>query len=739
MHTEKLISEYERLINDKNRPNSALEAKANYVFVKLLLGQDANVLFEELSSIITESQGVLDFSLDTISKIIMELAPQVEESNSFDKLFETIVAMTNNRKQEIISAKLLLTRGQQLVNQKPFKAVRYIGRAVFSLYKEESKEDFLLALFLIGHACENLDLLWASRGFYFNAFYIGFIDYMKYGRLSPVLVVSFTSMKMVELRLGRIPQLLAWHKMDNISCCLLFSVGYDTSKINKTENNMDLFDTILGMLFLRVPFEQLPKLSLLPDLLDKYQLYMASIALKYTLGYIDKSFFVGRNSNEIHQFMKDWYNQPAKDQITNVSTLGLHNIELLQSKILGCNIIIEADQKFPCIELSESILAALESFLATAPIDQIISVTPKVHIFVKYVASEKFKISYNKVGSQKYNIICSDFHKEEFCHAQHLTKRFILDFIVKLMAYILIFKDSKTQIKKMIEEDNVFARSLDFTGSIFLTEDLFGKNSMILMNFTSMDDTDYTLKRNIPVQFQDNLHSNDADTVKFNKLTWHAFSPGTFDPENIRHKNMEVVSMINLSLWNKARWQGVIFVRSRERYEGIPILSPIFTNKDAGISIFKEWISMFGKVDEKNIITVGLIKGINKNNLSHYKMIFGANLDVLMSGDNKYITTANRFQRMTPNNDDNFKNFEDIVLKRGKQYYLMPSYMNPKDNRPELAVDYAILKNDIEIKNAWEIGPESWLSAAITPDDDSFIPDHVTKAPITEVITQQKK
>ena len=101
MHTEKLISEYERLINDKNRPNSALEAKANYVFVKLLLGQDANVLFEELSSIITESQGVLDFSLDTISKIIMELAPQVEESNSFDKLFETIVAMTNNRKQEI--------------------------------------------------------------------------------------------------------------------------------------------------------------------------------------------------------------------------------------------------------------------------------------------------------------------------------------------------------------------------------------------------------------------------------------------------------------------------------------------------------------------------------------------------------------------------------------------------------------------------------------------------------------
>ncbi|WP_371367787.1 hypothetical protein SRRS_15980 [Sporomusa rhizae] len=739
IHTEKLISEYERLINDKNRPNSALEARANYIFVKLLLGQDSNKLLEELASIITESHGVLDFSLDTISRIIMEIAPRMEESPGFDKLFETIVAMTNNRKQEIVSAKLLLTRGKQLVNKKPFSTVRYIGKALFSLYKEESKEDFLLALFLMGHACEKLDLLWASRGFYFNAFYISFIDYMKYGHLSPVLVASSTSMKMVELMLGRIPQLLAWHKMDDISCQLLSAVGYDTNKINKTENNLDLFDTILGMLFLRVPFDQLPRLSLLPDSLDKYQLYMASSALKYALGYIDKDIFAEHDNDEINQFMKDWYNQPAKDQIANVPIIGLNNIELLQSKILGCNIIIEADRKFPCIELSESILAALESFFATAPIDKIISVTPKVNIVVKYAASEKFKISYNKVDGQKYDIICSDFNKEEFYHAQNITKKFILGFIANLIAHILIFKDVKTQLEEMVENDNIFDRSLDFTGSVFLTEDLFGKDSMTLMDFASVDDTDYTLKRNTPLQLEDNTHSNDVDKVKFHKMTRQAPPPGVFDPENIRHKNMEVVSIINLSLWDKAKWKGIIFAMSPRHYEEPPILSPLFTDKDAGISIFKEWISMFGKVDEKNIITVGLIKGINKNNLSHYTVAFGANLDVLMPASSKYITTANRFHKMTPNNDINFKNFEDIILRRGKQYYLMPSYMNTKSNRPELAFDYAILKNDIEIRNAWEVDIESWLSLAITPDDDPFIPPNVTKAPITEVINLKNR
>lgn len=738
IHTEKLISEYERLSNDKNRPNSALEARANYIFVKLLLGQDSNKLLEELTSIITESDGVLDFSLDTISRIIMETAPKMEESPAFDKLFETIVAMTNNRKQEIVSANLLLTRGKQLIDKKPFSAVRYIGRSLFSLYKEESKEEFLLALFLMGYACEKLELLWAARGFYFNAFYISFIDYMKYGHLNPVLVASSTSIKMVELMLGRIPQLLAWHKMDYISCQLLSSVGYDINKINKTENNLDLFDVILGMLFLRVPFDQLSRLSLLPDALDKYQLYMASSALKYALGYIDKDTFGEQDNNEINQFMKKWYNQPAKDQIVNVPTIGLNN-EVLQSKILGCNLIIEAERRFPCIELSESILAALESFFATAPIDKIISVTPKVNIVVKYVVSEKFEISYNQVDDTKYDIICSDFNKEEFYHAQNITKKFILGFIGNLIAHISIFEDAKTQLEEMAKNDNIFDRSLNFTGSIFLTEDLFGKNFITLMDFMSVDDTNYTLKRDTPLQLEDNAHSNDVYKVKFHKMTRQAPPPGVFDPENIRHKNMEVVSIINLSLWDKAKWKGILFAMSPGHYEAPPILSPLFTDKDAGISIFKEWISMVGKVDEKNIITVGLIKGTNKNNLSHYTVVFGANLDVLMPSGSKYVTTANRFHKMTPNTNVNFKNFENLILNRGKRYYLIPSYINKKSNQPELAFDYAILKNDIEIRNAWEIGIESWLSLAITPDDQPFIPPHVTNAPITEVINLKKR
>ncbi|HOV27940.1 MAG TPA: hypothetical protein PK566_16480 [Pseudobacteroides sp.] len=743
LHTETLISEYKRFIDDKNRPNAAIEAKANFVFVKLILGYDQKELLDELTEIINECDGVLDFSLDTISKMIMGIAPTIKESSNFDTLFETLVSVSSNRKQESVAAQMLLNRGKQLIDNKPYSAIRYLGRALLKLYKEESKKELLAALFLIGYACEKAALLWAARGFYLNAFFISLTDYMKYGNLNPILVGCSESIKMLELKMGRIPQTMEWFKLDNIVKGLLSSIGYDAEKLQKI-NNIELYDAILGMLFFRTPLDDLQKLTLMPDVLDRNGLHMAAIALKYALGHLDEEIQKVYNHDEsaIDNFMSLWYNQPAKEQIPDAPILGLNNVEYLKSKILGCYIIVESDLKFPCIELSESILAAIESFLATGTIDKMMSFTPKVNIKVKYVPTAEFKICYQKEdvdGKPQFTISCSDFPQSDFREAQSITKGFILRFLAEIIPYIVVFKDAKEQLESMSKDDLVLHRALDFTGSIFVVADLFGKDAISINNWISSDEKEYPLKRSSSLEIKAVTEKADSEKGESYKIKRGLPDSEVFNPEAISHKDIDIISVINIPLWDKAKWKGMMFALSLDYRP--PILAPVFTDINAGIAIFKEWISLVGKADEKDIIRVGLIKGINKNFPHHYKAIFTANTNVLLpSGKAKYISIPSRFRTMEAENNKNLTGFENVikVINAEWKYYLVPAYINPNTKQPELLYNYSILKKTIEIKNCWEIGEDNWLAFAITPDDDPIIPPFVSEAPISKVMRRVK-
>lgn len=241
--TEILVNEYERLINDQNRPDTALEARTNFIFVNLFLDSDINKAFKDLNQVMEDCDNNIDFSFETISAILTEIALEMQDSTTFDELFEKVVSMAGIREQEIVSSLMLFKRGQQLIESKPYSAIKYLGRALLSLYKDETKGEFYLTLYMLAYAHEKAGLLWAAR-----------------------------------------------------------------------------------------------------------------------------------------------------EQIPDTPSLGFCNIERIDSKILGCKIIIDADNKFPCVELGESILAALESFLATGISDRIISFTPVINLKIKFAKNDVFSI-----------------------------------------------------------------------------------------------------------------------------------------------------------------------------------------------------------------------------------------------------------------------------------------------------------------------------------------------------------
>lgn len=728
--TEVLISEYERLINDPNRPNTALEARANFIFVKLFLEFDLDRASKELQKVMDDCNKNLDFSFETISAILTEMAPTMQDSPAFDELFEKVVSMAGVRKQETVSSLMLFKRGQQLIESKPYSAIKYLGRALLSLYKDETKNEFLLTLYMLAHAHEKADLLWAARGFYYNAFYLAFIDYMKYGELNPVLAACSGSIRMLEIAQGRVFQAIKWNDLDAISKRLLSSIGYDTSKLQKV-GSVDLFDSILGMLFFRTPFEDLPKLIKLPDVLDNHGLHLSSIALKYALGHVDEEIqkAYDNNSDMIDDFMAKWYNQPAKEQIPDTPCLGFNDIETISSKILGCKVTIDAERKFPCIELAESILAALESFLATGISDRIMSLTPVFNLKIKFVESDTFSIcrKIESIDDIKCHVIyCSDFGKDEFRKAQNEAKEFISELIAELIAHIAVFEDTEL-LEVWARDDRVFDRALGFNNSIFITEDLLGKDQNSIEALLSGDEVEYILKREEPINIKCDSVEDSESTIKEMKYK---------DGELVGHKDIEINSIINKELWDKAMWKGMVFGFAPG---SLPILAPVFTNIDAGKAIFAEWRKMVGKEDEKDLIKIGLIKKINEDNPLFYKGIFTSNLDMLPKANKaRYITTVSRFQRMEPTDNSNLLMFENIVksVPYNWKYLIAPSYLNSKTGQPEMLFEYAILKNNVIIKEAWEVGENDWLSFAFTPDDKPIIPPHVKKAPVVNVMNR---
>jgi len=81
----------------------------------------------------------------------------------YSQLFETIVETTHKRTGEIAAARMLLRRGaQQLDADRPYEAIRTLGRALGRLYKHESREDLVRALYLCGNAYDRVGLLWCG-------------------------------------------------------------------------------------------------------------------------------------------------------------------------------------------------------------------------------------------------------------------------------------------------------------------------------------------------------------------------------------------------------------------------------------------------------------------------------------------------------------------------------------------------------------------------------------------------
>lgn len=736
-HTEQLKEKYKYFVSDPSKPNTVIEAKAAYQMIRFFLGDKPDDIVDDMIQIVEDSQGHLDLDLYPLSQAIQRL-PIFEEAKHYNELFERMVSIMSQQKQESEAALMLAKRGHTLKERKPCEALSYFSRALMGLYNESSKYHLITVIMEMGDVFQKIGLLWAARNFYYYDFCLCLNQYMKFGETHPVLFLSAHSLKYVELKLGHVLYATSFNALENISVQLY------PEEIKKDELT-DNFDYILAIQIFRTKYEVEKCLGQLPAYLESEGLVFSSAAIQYELGYYDERILseLDGNIEAFDDLIEKWKDQPASEQLNHLPWYGIEDNCTMKTSLLGCSIELNCTKPYEHgeIEIGATILATIESFFGTGVANELISLVGNIKIELHYDSKSKILINGEILG-EKPNVILVTFRSydsKDIISAQKEFSDFMTKLIGMIIAIMFPYRNELKKIEAMIKNDAALERSQTFSNSVFYGMETLGKTTFCFSsimcdfeeikmkrseksNITSMEDKEEII---FPIE---------AEKIKRDEL------PDGVDFKNISNADINTSSIINIPLWNVCGWKGVLFLASPV-HQFPPILSFAFT-KDTCRSIFEDWINDFGYNDRQNKIGIRIIKGIDKNHPYWYRVIIGQ-LSFSHKEKNapQIIAMPVRFHTMEPNNDTNLKMFEQ-ELQVVKSFSICPSYFYDISAQPQIFKDLMIRKNieSIIICNAYEVPETDWLmEAGILPTDIPIIPEGMEEAPILSIIDRKKR
>jgi hypothetical protein len=205
------------------------------------------------------------------------------------------------------------------------------------------------------------------------------------------------------------------------------------------------------------------------------------------------------------------------------------------------------------------------------------------------------------------------------------------------------------------------------------------------------------------------------------------------DLDKVRHNEIKTRSIIDVPLWDKAKWKGFGFLFHPQEGLGIIIA---YENADAGIKIFDKWINKFGREDKLNLIRISIIKGVDESNPYWYRVHISTNLEIKNSlQPNSFFTVASRIHEMNANSPENLNNLIGL-FKSLKEYTLYPAKISHSGNEIKPFFSKGILKTTLIIKEAWEIGENDLDRVVIKENDRPIIPEGNIDAPILKILNR---
>lgn len=207
---------------------------------------------------------------------------------------------------------------------------------------------------------------------------------------------------------------------------------------------------------------------------------------------------------------------------------------------------------------------------------------------------------------------------------------------------------------------------------------------------------------------------------------------------NFKHSERKVFSLIDIPVWDKAKWSGTFFMVYPEG-QFPPCIGLMFKNEEAARQIFNQWRSKLSDKDIKEEISINIITGVDKNFPPHYRIRVGTNINAYESRSEKgQFMTVSRIQTMTPDTHENLSRFLN-AYKSFNMFCLIPAVYIPGSNEPKVIRDLFIFKKTLTVKPAWQIGENDEDSCVLQSDDDPIIPEGETDPPVLKALLRRRK
>ena len=730
--TVALKSALEALAVQTNRPNNALHAEAMLLMVRVSekgvehRDDPLKEIWVSFTDIIGRAEGLGTFPFTSIADALTQIGEFIADSDEFDTLFEAITDALASRSGEGEAARKNVQRAyQKLAKGSPCEAIRWFGRAVSLLVKEEYEDDLIDALLGASFAFEEVGLPWAARNYTLAAVSQELSDFKRHGSIGALRASVLSRYFDTELNLGRVPQILSAHELELI-------VRNAQARTDGQRRRLDQMQTAhmmqIASLLLLTPVAELGDIAQLPDALERLALPMSRTALLYLMGNEDILRAEGwipeqETPKGVDTFMQDLRESGVKADYL-VPDFALGETVTLSSNVLGCRIELACTNNLVSIGIGEAVLGSLEALLATSLDHRIV---PQVdHLQLRVMPSEDVGLSPvltfsdvegEPVGTITHRLVMEYKTKEDVLS----FPRWMRDAILRIFLRFAAPLDVESWGAALFEDERALDRSLTFSDVPLMLGDLHGDRTQLsLADWKDPADRTYEVKR---TEAWPPASAPDATKSIGNTKRGEGLAPKELrDAAKGKHSKTRWISPIDTQKWDKAKWDGTLFMGFPPGSDmRPPMLGLVYKNLSAAKDIFRSWRKRYGDDDIKNDLKITIVRGISRDRPAAYAAMVSQNPDNVPLSEENVIGFLSRIQRMYPNSTQNLDQFLADYALHGR-YVLIPAHLPNRQSSPKPVFDLPIGKHNLTVINAWEIPANDMTAAVLDLDEPPFIP-----------------
>lgn len=736
-----LIAALEAIASDPVRVNNALQARTDLALVNITLAfrqmdlERVESGWQDLSQIIDESITLGAYPIEQLYDVLAELG-EFDCSSAFDELFEKIVGVMRLRRSDGEAGKAYNQRAiHKLQMEKPYDAIRLFGLAEELLAKEEYQEQLLVALIGGSYAYERAGLLWAARTKALAAVERSLSAFNEIGRLPWAAIGSMKRLVWIELQLGRIPYLLNEIALTD---AVASHVNLSDAQRQPYDEERQTQEAVLGIHFLNLPTQCLQNVTRLPDALEQLGLPLARMALMFVLGQEqtlrDEGYIpVEEDADGVRRFFESWRMQPAADDIPPQPTLIDGKTSILRSTILGTEFVVEVSNDAISFWVAESLLGALEAFLATSNEELVVPYMERFTISIRtsdqLAGPPQLFFPSGKAGSAEV-VHSANIEFETLSERQDYIL-WLQDSLVHITSRAFVITDVEKWMEVLAGHERGFSRALIFGDVLTLARNVFGEKPRLkLSDWLASDMTEYEIRNTGEPTTDKEDSAGDAREP----LRWGDGPPPPemIDISRLKHTDRHVLSPIDMPLWDSAKWRATGFAL----IPGLPpVMAVVFENGEAGQAIFRSWQERWGREDSNNDLRVAVIKGVSSEHPLEYVVSIGPNAHNMGMLAGKAFLLVSRFNRMNPASMANLDRFIEAYEKVGT-YLLVPAQMDGVAFTP--FPELAIKKRHIDLRQAWQIGENDPDIVVLRADDAPIIPAAETDPPVKRALERNR-